>query len=157
MLDHLQQFVFPAAFSLLPPEMDTPAARAMLLCIALQESKCCHRRQLQGPARGFYQFEKGGGVRGVLTHAASKVHAQSAMTALQYSNWSTETAYEAIEHNDTLATVFARLLLWTLPDALPSATEPHAGWTIYIKAWRPGRPHVSTWDAHFEKAWSLVW
>lgn len=46
------------------PSMDSVRARMMLLAIGLQESRFEHRRQLgNGPARGFWQFESGGGVR----------------------------------------------------------------------------------------------
>ncbi len=52
---------------------DTPEGRLMLLAIGLQESRFEHRRQLgNGPARGFWQFEAGGGVKGVMTHLASR-------------------------------------------------------------------------------------
>lgn len=156
MIDHVVRFTLPAAFSLLPPAMDAQAARALLLAIALQESRCCHRRQIGGPARGLWQFERGGGVRGVLTHHASKAHAHDAMRALQYHDVSMDTAFAAIEHNDTLAAVFARLLLWTLPEGLPSATEPGEGWRCYVRAWRPGKPHPDSWDRFYAEAWSLA-
>lgn len=156
MIEHLHRFAFPAAFALLPTAMDTPNARAMLLAIALQESKCCHRRQIGGPARGFYQFEKGGGVKGALIHSATKTHAQQAMQLLAYKDAAVETAFDAIEHNDTLATVFARLLLYTLPDKLPTDTQASEGWGQYVRAWRPGKPHPQTWDANFSAAWALV-
>jgi hypothetical protein len=52
---------------------DTAEARRFVLAIALQESGLAHRRQLLGggeggPAASFWQFEPGGGCRGVLTH-----------------------------------------------------------------------------------------
>ena len=58
------------ALALLPAAMNTPQARCMLLAIGLQESRFVHRRQIGGPARGFWQFERGtrtsrGGVWGV--------------------------------------------------------------------------------------------
>lgn len=152
LLDH----VFPAAFAFLPASMDTPAARALLLAIALQESHCTHRRQVRGPARGFWQFEKGGGVKGVLKHPATSALAHATMTGLQYPDTSVETAYAAIEHNDVLACVFARLLLATVPEPLPTRLEPEAAWQQYLAAWRPGKPHRHTWDACYEEAWSLV-
>ena len=39
------------------PGMDSAKARVMLLAIGLQESRFEHRRQIGGPARGFWQFE----------------------------------------------------------------------------------------------------
>ena len=56
------RFAIDPALSLLPPVMDTRAARAMIISICLQESRLQHRRQIGGPARGFAQFERGGGV-----------------------------------------------------------------------------------------------
>ena len=47
------------ALALLPAAMNTPQARCMLLAIGLQESRFVHRRQIGGPARGFWQFERG--------------------------------------------------------------------------------------------------
>jgi hypothetical protein len=66
------------ALSLLPPRMDTPEARALVLAICLQESGGLYNR-LQiggGPARGYPQFEKGakakpGGVYALLNHPTS--------------------------------------------------------------------------------------
>jgi len=45
---------------------------------------------------------------------------------------------------------FARLLLWTLPSALPTTADE--GWTQYLDAWRPGKPHPATWAGHWATA-----
>src|SRR5690349_3904923 len=56
---------------------DTREARRFLLAIALQESGLRYRRQVvaggkeMGPASSFYQFERGGGCRGILAHRSS--------------------------------------------------------------------------------------
>ena len=63
---------------LLPAAMNTRKARVLMYAIALQESRFTHRRQIGGPARGFWQFERGGGVRGVMTHPSSARYARSA-------------------------------------------------------------------------------
>jgi hypothetical protein len=63
-------------------------------------------------------------------------------------------AYSAIEHNDVLAAVFARLLLWTVPGRLPGRAEPVRAWNQYLSAWNPGKPHEETWAPLFELAWS---
>ena len=145
------------ALTLLPSNMDTPAARAMLLAIALQESRIIYRHQVGGPAHSYFQFELGGGVRGVLKHPASKSHAQAVLASLDYDPESDPASvYEAMEHNDILAAGMARLLLWTLPTALPGPDDPEAGWKTYIAAWRPGKPHRSTWNSFYAQAWSLV-
>lgn len=154
--DYLSYLVIPAAFHLLPKEMGTRHAIAFLLAIALQESKCCHRRQIRGPARGFFQFEKGGGVKGVLSHPSSRPHAEAVMRALAYPDTAVETAYAAIEHNDVLAAAFARLLLWTDPAPLPAQDDPSTAWQVYLRTWRPGRPHPETWADHYRTAWTQV-
>ena len=129
----------------------------MLLSVGLQESRFEHRRQIGGPARGFLMFEQGGGVRGVLTHPATKVHIQSVLAALEYDPASDAAAcWTAIEHQDILASAFARLLLWTLPDPLPARGEAAEGWEQYLAAWRPGKPHAPTWDKFFNDAWKVV-
>lgn len=152
---YLRAHVLPAAYAVLPIGMDAPGATAMLIAIALQESKCCHRRQIGGPARSFWQFEMGG-VRGVMSHKASKAHLANALEALSYAVTDDATAvYMAIEHNDVLAAVCARLLLWTLPAPLPGRDDAETGWQQYLAAWRPGKPHRDTWDAHFAAAWAV--
>lgn len=144
------------ALELLPVEMSSPAAVAMLLAIGLQESRFEHRRQIGGPAHGYWQFEPSG-VHGVRSHAATFVHVRQALAALDYTAPSdTASCYAAIEHNDILAAVFARLLLWTVPQGLPSPGDPEEGWQQYLFAWRPGKPHRETWDAYFEQGWQLV-
>lgn len=147
--------VIPDAALLLPDSMNTKAARAMLVAIGLQESRFEHRRQIGGPARGFWQFEQGGGVRGVLNHPASKSHIRRILDDMGYDERS-ETSYHALEHNDVLACVYARLLLWTDPRPLPGIGDPDNGWEYYFRNWRPGKPHRQTWDAFYEQAWNAI-
>ncbi len=145
------------AMRLLPDQMDSPEARAMLIAIALQESRLEHRRQINGPARGYFQFECGGGVRGVLTHPATSSYVASALSELDYdSPYTPVQCHEAIEHNDILACVFARLLLWTLPDALPAQNAAGKAWSEYVAAWRPGKPRRESWDMCYLQAWEIV-
>lgn len=134
------------ALALLPAKMDTPAARVMLLAIGLQESRFQHRRQIGGPARGFWQFEQGGGVRGVLTHAASAVLARQVCEVRGVAPTSAA-VYGQLESDDVLAAAFARLLLWTDPAQLPALTDSKSGWDLYARTWRPGKPHPQTWPA----------
>lgn len=156
MITHLQRYTFPAAFALLPPKMDSLPARAMLLAIALQESGCCARRQKgRGPARSFYQFEEGG-LRGVMKHPSSRQFAATALRALEYHDFTARVVLTAMEHNDTLATVMARLLLWTDPKMLPLADEAPKGWAMYLRTWRPGKPRPNEWPEHFADAWAVV-
>ena len=147
----LIQSAITPALSLLPPKMDTQIARTIMLAIAWQESGMKHRKQVRGPARGYWQFEMGGGVRGVLNHAASASHIKQVLTALDYPDASIPAdSYALIEHNDTLAAAFARLLLWTDPAPLPS--DSAGAWALYIRTWRPGKPHPATWHSHYLNA-----
>jgi hypothetical protein len=149
-LAYIRTAVIPAALKFLPAKLDSFEARALLVAIGMQESRFLHRRQVGGPARGFWQFENGGGVHGVLTHAATKPLITPVLDALQYQPGD---CYYAIEHNDTLAAVFARLLLFSHPKPLPD--EASAAWRYYLDIWRPGKPHAETWAPFFAEAWAL--
>ncbi|HPX56655.1 MAG TPA: hypothetical protein PK425_08970 [Syntrophales bacterium] len=144
-----------SGLALLDPIMDSREARAMLIAIGLQESRFSYRVQINGPARGFWQFERGGGIRGVLSHSETMQTAIEICLRLRITPTEDE-CYVAITYNDALACAFARLLLWTLPDKLPQQGDPDEGWRQYIEAWRPGRPHRETWDRFFNDAWNIV-
>lgn len=155
MIEIITAHIIPAALSLLPQKMDTPNARAMLVAIGLQESRFLHRQQVGGPARGFWQFERAG-LHGVMTHSATREPLADVMRRMRYGSivWQLEPFSVAITHNDVLACVVARLLLWTLPEALPERAQPSLGWEQYLDAWRPGRPHPESWEALYEEAWA---
>jgi hypothetical protein len=141
--------------SLLPARMDTPAARAMILAIALQESNLEHRRQRgDGPARGYPQFEQIG-CSGVLMHPASRFYALEVCKALDVHPTAPE-VWRALEHNDALAVAFSRLLLWADPERLPDEHNFEAGWRIYLRTWRPGKPRPEKWRGYFGVAYSVV-
>ncbi len=146
--------VIPLAFSILPAEMASPEAVAMLLAIGYQESKFAVRVQAGGgPARGYWQFERGG-VSAVMGPQVTREALQDAAKALAYplplTPWG---CYDAIAHNDVLACVCARLLLWNVPEALPSKDDSARGWLQYSRAWRPGKPRPETWQDAWAKAW----
>lgn len=128
---------------------DSPEARVMLCAIGLQESRFRHRRQVGGPARGFWQFERGGGVAGVLNHASSR-GPTAAVLALR--GVKPADAYATLETDDMLACAFARLLLYTDPRPLPAIGDVDGAWDYYIANWRPGKPHRGTWDALYAQA-----
>lgn len=143
------------AYDLLPARMASIEATAMLIAIALQESRLIHRVQIGGPAHGFLQFEKGGGVHGVLNHAGTKAHAVS-VCAARNCEPTNAAAYEAIVNDDVLAAAFGRLLLWTVAGPLPQRGQHQYAWEYYISGWRPGNPHRHTWDDFFDTAWQEV-
>ena len=143
------------ALLLLPAKMTSPAAEVMLLAIGLQESRLTHRRQIGGPARGLFQFERGGGVAGVLRHPASRDHAVRVCDARGVAPVP-EQVYQRLEHDDVLAAAFARLLLYTDPARLPAVGEVGASWDLYLRTWRPGRPHRHTWGVLYAQAMEAV-
>jgi hypothetical protein len=51
------------------------AARVLVMTIAAQESGWKERRQIGGPARGYWQFEKGGGVAGLFPATPQQLRA----------------------------------------------------------------------------------
>lgn len=156
--------VLPTALALLPPVMTSPEAMALLVAIGRQESGFRYRRQVAGrsssgetvfgPARGWWQFEMGG-VEAVLEHRDIRDHAARTLDRMGYSDDARE-AHLALEHNDVLAAVFARLLLWADPRALPGADDPTQGWLIYLSTWRPGKAKPHTWSSHFDNAWATL-
>lgn len=159
MIEMFHRYLIPAAYSVLPPAMASPKATSFILAIGLQESQFRDRRQVGGgPGRGFFQFERGGGVRGVVTHAASRDALRAALVALREEKLIGQTVllYQTIEHHDVLAVVFARLLIYTLPDALPGRDEADVAWSQYLRAWNPGEPRRESWPGHFQTAWALV-
>lgn len=144
------------ALAMLPAKMDTPKARAMLLAIGLQESRFLHRRQLgDGPARGFWQFERGGGARGVLWHSQSRPSMELICAARKCPPTSAA-LWQRIEFDDVLAAAAARLLLWTDPYPLPNFNDPEGAWRLYFRVWRPGKPHRDTWDGFWTQATRFV-
>lgn len=142
------------ALALLPSSMGSSASRVMLLAIGLQESRFNFRRQMgNGPARGFWQFEKGGGVKGVMTHSRTFLHAQ-ALCKARGVQFTPAQIWNALERDDVLAAGFARLLLWSDPASLPNNYE--GGWQLYNRTWRPGKPHPETWPDYFEMSKVIV-
>lgn len=145
------------AMDLLPSKMNGSQALTMLIAIGLQESKFQFRLQIDGPARGYWQFERGGGVAGVLKHKASAPYIKKVLMSLDYGPDSTPAnCYTAIAHNDILAAAFARLLLWTHPDPLPGIDDVSGTWDYYIECWRPGKPHVESWPEYYKQARELI-
>lgn len=147
------------AMALLPARMDSAEARIMLLAIGLQESRFEHRRQLvgnpprpSGPAKSFWQAERGGGmVHGVRLHvatraAAAHLYQARGVPARDAAIW------DAIENDDVLAAGLARLLLWSDPGRLPAVGDEQGAWGLYLRTWRPGKPHAATWPELYARA-----
>lgn len=144
------------------PRMASDEARVMLLAIAHQESALTDRRQvgrdghwLDKLARGWWQFESGGGVAGVMNHPATAgvAHAFCEQLAIP---WDQGSIHEALAWNDRLACVFARLLLFSDPSPLPPLGDANAAWEVYQRNWRPGKPHPNAWPSNYNRALAAV-
>jgi len=134
---------------------DSLQAQVIMLAIGLQESRFIHRKQVGGPAVGFWQFEEGGGIKGVLRHSTSRGRADLLCAARSVRAESGE-VYKALQHDDVLAAGFARLLLLTDPKPLPEVGDVDGAWKTYIWNWRPGKPHPETWPALYGQAMAAV-
>lgn len=136
------------SYKLLPLKMDSPFARINQAAIGQQESGYLVRRQYgNGPARGYWQFEEGGGVKGVMEHKATSELARSVCHARGVP-FVRRTVWEALETDDVLAAAFCRLLMWTDSGKLP--TNEADGWAMYARTWRPGKPHPDKWPASWK-------
>ena len=158
----LQQAVYDAILPALPliGIDDSEEASVMLLAIGLQESDFRFPRQMidgkpTGPATGYWQFERGGGVHGVLSHPASADRAIRLCKARSVEPES-GAVWAQLEHDDILAAGFARLLLWTDPYLLPGLYDPGAAWECYERVWRPGKPHPAAWVSNHARAKSMT-
>lgn len=154
MLRQIDETVIGPAMKLLPEAMDSDRARIMLLAIGLQESSFRFRTQhFAGPARGFWQFERDGGVRGVLQHPATAATAIKVCDAHCVTP-DAQSVWEALQTDDVLAAAFARLLLWTDAHVLERVSAE--GWLTYLRTWRPGKPRPDDWDGNYERAANWV-
>lgn len=142
------------ALALLPPEMTSQPAKALLLTIGMQESRFTHRVQIGGPAHGLWQFERIG-VTEVLRNRASR---DFAVDLCWHRGVAATTAavYHRLDDDDVLAACFARLALWRHPAALPGRSDYAKSWRQYLAVWAPGKPHRETWDGFYKQAWEVA-
>lgn len=148
------------AFSILPATMDTLQARVQHAAIGFQESKYKSRRQVilkdgqlipEGPAVSYWQFESGrlAGINGVLTHHATAAHAKRVCEICGVIP-ERMAVWERMQIDDVLGAAFARLLMYT--DSAPVPVTEQQGWAMYLRTWRPGKPHPETWATSYANA-----
>jgi len=151
------------ALALLPKAMTSPEALVLLYAIGLQESRLTERRQLVGnpprpvgPAKGLWQFERGGGCRGVINHSASR-YWMALVCSARGVPFTSMDLWNALERDDVLAAAAARLLLFTDPKRLPALGDEEGAWELYAnRVWRPGKPHKATWSRFYRQALAAV-
>lgn len=157
--DCITNIILPT-YAMLPEKFASSKRTVMLLAIFQQEGGAQYRiQQPNGPAKGFWQFEKNGGVKGVMEHPASKGLAEAICMARSVP-FVRQNIYDALEVDDLLACGFACLLLYTDPKPLPDVDDPISvlepqkskSWLYYADNWRPGKPHPKTWKANHDRA-----
>lgn len=148
------------AMLLLPTKWDSLDARILHAAIGYQESKYLERQQIikvngrllpGGPAASFWQMENGrlAGINGVLTHRATAAMAQHVCDQLAVRP-DRLAVWEKMKTDDVLGAAFARMLMYTDPHKVPTTMAD--GWSMYLRTWRPGKPHPETWSA----AWAFA-
>lgn len=158
-----------AACTLLGGQFTGQEATRMLLAIGLQETGFDTEFQQPGPARGWWQFEHGGGVKAVAQHSATRPHLARLVNFL--GEWPTnpeglydrtereafvdkDFLFERLDNDEVLAAGMARLLLWPHPAPIPTTIE--AAWRYYLDQWRPGKPHRGRWDKCWLRAGEAI-
>ena len=136
-------------------EVQSPPAEVLMLAIAIQESALRHRTQVGGPARGWWQFERAGGLAGVMDHARTRTHLAHFCEAVGlkhdlYALW------DALPYSELLQVALARLLLWSDSRPLPALGDKEGSWSYYLRNWRPGKPGTARWGAAYDGAAELV-
>lgn len=133
-------------------------ARVLLTAIAGQESGWEHRIQSgNGPAHGFWQFERLGGVTGVLGyrttfHLAATACAKAGIAPNATAVWGALST----EAHDNLAVAFARLLLWSDSKPLPAVGDEEGAYAYYVANWRPGKPDRERWVTVYLQAVAAI-
>lgn len=153
--------VIEPSLRVLPVGMDGPAAKCLLLAIAIQESDLKFRRQVTndgfGPARGFSQFERIG-VAGVLQHGGTDDLA--AMICRHHKlPVNASAVHKAMEFNDELGFQFARLNLLTdrAPLPPPTISNEDKAFALYLRVWRPGAATTPAGRAKCALRWRRAW
>ncbi len=126
-----------AGLSLLPLSMRSAAAKVLLYATSRQENPKRLPKQVGGPAVGDYQFESGGGVKGVLEHPSTSGFAELVCRARGIPA-TRLSVYETLQTDPVLAAAFARLLYYTDPKRLPAVGDEQGAWDVYLRTWRPG-------------------
>lgn len=133
-------------------------ARVGLTAISGQEANWTARVQSgNGPAHGLFQFERGGGVQGVLEHPRTNALAFHACAASRVAA-GPRSVWEALAMavHDNLAVCFARLLLLTDRAPLPAMDDQDGWYDYYLRNWRPGAPSEDRWADVFPQALAAV-
>lgn len=150
-LEFRQCVILPGAVAMKAAGLDVPqglsvrntiTAMDFLLAVAIQESGLAHRRQVGGPARGWWQFEGVNGGAGEVLSMPEGLHLCQFLRVKPLP----AAVMVALEFCDLLSYGFARLLLWSDPHPVPSLYQPDEAWQCYLRTWRPGKPSRERWE-----------
>jgi peptidoglycan L-alanyl-D-glutamate endopeptidase CwlK len=138
----------------------TDAARAMLYAAGLQESNLTARFQAmpaasavrKGAGRGLWQMRPDD-VNRVLSGNSTRERSETAANK-HVGSVNPHAVWATLEYDDILAAIFARLMLWPDPAALPApaAANEQAAWDYYVRCWRPAPPRQQGWAANWRAA-----
>ena len=137
--------------ALVPGYMVSDAARVLLMAIAGQESGLSARAQVDGSALGYWQFEQSG-LADVRMRAPSVMESVCSTLDIPDSTG----IWAALQWNDALACVVARLCLWLDPAPLPVIGDASGAWDYYVRNWRPGKPGTDRWASAYTTAVAAV-
>lgn len=152
--DCLSAVIIPA-LGYLPGELDSPEARVMLLAVALQESGLRTRVQdNSGPARGFWQFERGG-VIAVLDNSVSMQGMRDLCRSFAVAPIPSD-VYYTLTQDDVFACGVARWYLRCDPHPLAELGDADDAWLGYQVSWGPGQPKPEAWAANYGAALAAV-
>ena len=161
---YLAQKAFHRACDVIGDNYRSPKAELLVLAIGGQESKYTSRQQIiskngklvaEGPATSWWQFERAGGVRGVIQHPANEADERRLCAAVGVP-YEEKAVWEAMKHDDVLGAGFARLFLASDPKRLPEIGDVKGAWDYYLRIWRPGKPHPATWAKAYSDARKAV-
>lgn len=150
------------------PAINVPlsvSGRILVVAVAGQESRWKDRRQIgitsyypqRVGARSYWQLESTWGGPVAINDVIVKTPRQLASVCGALDIPVDEMAlYEACAWNDTLACAMARLNLWQDPAPLPAAGDKEGAWQYYVRNWKPGVPHRSSWDAVYDQSVAAV-
>lgn len=141
--------------SLLPARYDSVAARVMIFATGLQESNFDYTKQINGPACGWYQFERGGGTIEVLTNPTTKNLARS-ICMIRCGSIDSHHVQRALIDDQVLATALCRLNYYRNPKALPEPGKVHTAYDYYDQTWRPGKKRPKDWPENYWRAVGFV-
>lgn len=146
----LQRAVDPG-LALLPSYMTCDCSRVILMSIAGQETNWAARIQSGGgPAHGYWQFQ----IEGV--NEVIEKQGPLANAVLKTLDIPITEAYAAVQYNDLVACVFARLLLWNDPAALPAWGDLAGSFGYYNRNWRPGKPDQTRWGPAYSSSMNAI-